>query len=231
MSLTQSTAVITDSQSRSKLFTTIGLAIAFAWPLLFWIPSISTHQLTNVHDDLVGIGLKWFIVFVLALIAFGIQRYKPSDLGLRKLLWRDALAGFAGFIAALFLTGIVSRLVTMPTTLTQLQKITALPLLLRIAVVCTAAVCEEFIFRGFAIEELASLVRRRWLAGVLSLILFTVSHVSVYGLSAALLIPCISGAILTGLYLWRKNLPSCILMHLLLDGLFLVVVPFFVHPK
>jgi len=113
----------------------------------------------------------------------------------------------------------------MPASLSDLQKLAAVPLGLRIVVVLTAAICEEFIYRGFGIEELAYLTGRRWLAGLLSLILFTVSHAGLYGISAALIIPGLVGAVLTGLYLWRRNLLSCMLMHAIMDGIFVIVIP------
>jgi hypothetical protein len=47
------------------------------------------------------------------------------------------------------------RIVAMPSSLIDLQKMAAVPLNLRIAVVLTAAICEEFMYRGFGIEELA----------------------------------------------------------------------------
>src|ERR1017187_453021 len=111
-----------------------------------------------------------------------------------------------------------SRFVAMPSSVSVLRKLAAIPLELRIAVVLTAAITEEFIYRGFGIEELAYLTGKRWLAGVLSLILFTVSHAGLYGMSAALIVPGLAGAVLTGLYLWRHNLPSCMLMHAIIDG-------------
>jgi membrane protease YdiL (CAAX protease family) len=80
-------------------------------------------------------------------------------------------------------------------------------------------------YRGFGIEELALLTGHRWLAGSLSLVFFTLAHAGLYGFSAALAIPGLTGAVLTLLYLWRRNLWSCILMHLLIDGLFFVLVP------
>jgi len=72
---------------------------------------------------------------------------------------------------------------------------------------------------------------KRWLAGLLSLILFTVSHGWLYGFSAALIIPGFVGAVLTGLYLWRRNLPSCMLMHVIIDGLFIVLIPALMRAK
>lgn len=215
----------------TRLSALVGIAVAFGWPLLLLIPGLSTHQITNVHDDIVNVSVKWLAVIVLCVIAFAVQRRRPSELGMRMLGWRDGLAALAGVIAAFVLSGAATRIVTMPSSLTDLQKMAAVPLNLRIAVVLTAAVCEEFMYRGFGIEELAYLTGKRWLAGLLSLILFTFSHAGLYGMSAALIIPALVGAVLTGLYLWRRNLPSCVLMHAIMDGIFIIVIPAMVQAK
>jgi len=39
------------------------------------------------------------------------------------------------------------------------------------------------------------------------------------------------GAVLTVLYLWRRNLPACMLMHAIIDGFFLILVPALTHGK
>jgi len=231
MGTAQGSVAVARAGTRSSAVTVAGLVIAFGWPVLLWVPAISTHQITSRHDDLVGMALKWIVVAVLAAIAFGVQRYRPSELGLRRFSWVDGLVGFGGFVLTMMLTGIVSQAVRMPSSVTQLGKIGELSLGLRVAVVCSAAVCEEFVFRGFGIEELASLVGNRWVAGALSLLLFAMAHVGLYGLTAALLIPFLAGAVLTALYLWRRNLGACILTHLLVDGLMLVVIPSFIHAK
>ena len=159
------------------------------------------------------------------MIAFSIQRWTLSELGVRWLGWRDALAGLAGVIVAFVLSGAASRCMVMPSSVADLRKLGAVPLELRIAVVLTAAICEEFMYRGFGIEALAYLTGKRWLAGLLSLTVFTVSHAGLYGLSAALIIPGLVGGVLTVLYLWRRNLVSCMLMHAIVDGIVVVVIP------
>lgn len=206
----------------------VGLAIAFGWVL---IPLPSTHQLTNAHDDVVNICVKWIVVLVLGVVAFGFQRQRASELGILGLRWRDVAVAFAGAIIAFILSAVVSRLVAIPSSLSNLREIAALPLTLRIGVVLSAAICEEFMYRGFAIEELAMLTRNRWLAGAISLVLFTVSHIRIYGFSPSLLVPGTVGAVLTGVYLWRRNLPSCMLLHAIIDGFFLLLLPALVHAK
>jgi membrane protease YdiL (CAAX protease family) len=219
------------SDPSTRLSTLIGVVVAFGWPLLLLIPGLSTHQITNVHDDIVNVSVKWLVVIVLCVIAFVVQRREPSEFGIRILGWRDALAALGGVIVAFILGGTASRVVAMPSSLSDLHKIAAVPLNLRIAVVLTAAVCEEFMYRGFGIEEIVHLTGKRWLAGLLSLILFTFSHAGLYGMSATLIIPALVGAVLTALYLWRRNLPSCMLMHAIMDAIFIIVIPAMVQAK
>lgn len=209
----------------------IGLLVAFGWPLLLLIPGLSTHQITNVRDDIVNVIAKWLVVIVLCVIAFVAERREPSELGIRMPGWRDVLAALGGVIAALIFSGAAGAIVAMPSSLTDLHKMAAVPLNLRIAVVLTAAVCEEFMYRAFGIEEIAYLTGKRWLAGLLSLILFTFSHAGLYGMSATLIVPALVGAVLTGLYLWRRNLPACILMHAIMDGIFIIAIPAITQAK
>ena len=211
--------------SHLSLTAAAGLALAFGWPYVLGVTGLTKHRLTDVHDNLVGIAAKWLVVLVLCLIAFALQRLRPSELGIRSLGWRDALAAVGGTVAALVLSGLASRFVSLPSSVSNLQSLAAMPLSLRVAVVLTAASCEEFMYRGFGIEELALLIRNRWLAGILSLVFFTLAHAGLYGFSAALVIPGVIGAVLTLLYLWRRNLFGCMLMHALIDGLFVVLLP------
>src|SRR6185312_13574777 len=82
------------------------------------------------------------------------------------------------------------------------------PLSLRADLVLTAGICEEFIYRGFAIEELGALAGSRWLAALVSLIFFTLPHARLYGFSSALILPAM-------------------LMHAIVDGIFVILVPMF----
>jgi membrane protease YdiL (CAAX protease family) len=99
------------------------------------------------------------------------------------------------------------------------------PFSVRLGLVVTAAVCEEFIFRGFGIEELASLTGSVWFAGLVTWLGFSMAHVASYGLGPALVFFALLGAFLTVLYLWRRNLPYCNLLHAILDGVSIFLGP------
>ncbi|MGH9573633.1 MAG: CPBP family intramembrane glutamic endopeptidase [Candidatus Acidiferrales bacterium] len=202
-----------------KLAAAAGVVLAFAWP---WLVGGPAHSLTSVHGDVRSICAEWLIALILVAIAFGFERRLPKFFGLRMFGWRDLLVMAGVLVAAFFFSGIASRFVRAPSFNLQFSGV---PLSLRAGLVLTAGICEEFIYRGFAIEELGALAGSRWLAALISLIFFTLPHAKLYGFSSALVLPAIMGAALTLLYLWRHNLPVCMLMHAIVDGIFLILVP------
>jgi membrane protease YdiL (CAAX protease family) len=140
---------------------------------------------------------------------------------------RDVLAMVAAIAFGSALAGIAGRFVQMPTSFHDFRQLAALPITLRVALVCTAGLCEEFLYRGFAIEEIGRLSGSRWLGAGISLLAFTLAHGGLYGWTSALLIPFAIGTALTLLYMWRRNLPVCMLMHAGTDAWGLIVLPLF----
>jgi membrane protease YdiL (CAAX protease family) len=169
---------------------------------------------------------EWLVVLILAAIAFVVQRQSRLLFGLCMFGWRDLLWMLAALAATFILAGIATLFVRIPaSTTSDLHLLSDVPFALRLGLVVTAGLCEEFMYRGFGIEELAGFTRNRWVAGLVSLILFTVAHSGRYGFSAALILPGIAGVMITLLYLWRRNLPVCMLMHGIIDAIPLLVVP------
>jgi membrane protease YdiL (CAAX protease family) len=82
-------------------------------------------------------------------------------------------------------------------------------------VVIRAGVAEEVFYRGYAIERLESLTGSRWVAILLPLVCFAGFHFR-QGLPGIFLALAL-GAILTGLYLWKRNLAANIVAHFLID--------------
>jgi membrane protease YdiL (CAAX protease family) len=81
-----------------------------------------------------------------------------------------------------------------------------------------AAAFEELFYRGFVIERLTDLTGLRWLAAVISVTAFTLAHLEYWGW-AHLMIAGFAGCLLTGLYLWRRDLACNMIAHLLTDGI------------
>jgi uncharacterized protein len=78
-----------------------------------------------------------------------------------------------------------------------------------------AGVAEDVFFRGFIIERLSTMTGNRFLAAGLSLVPFALFHYS-QG-PAGILISFALGGVLTGMYLWRRDLKSNIIAHFLVD--------------
>ena len=90
-----------------------------------------------------------------------------------------------------------------------------LPVWLITAIVFRAGVVEELFYRGYAIERL-QLVGLSWFWSVaIPLAIFSLGHWS--GGAANILIAFAAGLILTGFYLWRRDLVANMIGHGLVD--------------
>jgi len=91
------------------------------------------------------------------------------------------------------------------------------PAWLLLIVVLTASVTEELLFRAYPIEHLAPLTGNRWPGALLSLVAVVVLHLQGWNLGHVLGVVLPLGAVMTGLYLWRRNLIFMIITHFFLD--------------
>lgn len=94
---------------------------------------------------------------------------------------------------------------------------TSAPAWLVLAVVLTASVTEEFLFRAYPIERLTRLTGARWPGALLSLAAFVGFRLQGWHLGHVLGVVLPVGAVMTALYLWRRNVLFVIITHFLLD--------------
>jgi CAAX protease family protein len=90
-----------------------------------------------------------------------------------------------------------------------------LPLWLITAIVFRAGVVEELFYRGYAIERLQMIGLGRFWSVAIPLAIFSLGHWS--GGAANILIAFAAGSILTGFYLWRRDLAANMIGHGLID--------------
>lgn len=143
--------------------------------------------------------------------------------GAGALSWRDttrrahdsrwAMRDVAWVVAGVGLGVLLALLRTDPPTSQQALDIRALDVATKVLLVLTAAVAEELFYRGFLLERAALLSGRLWIGGLVSFALFVASHVPGQGVAVALLSTSLGSAALTILYLWRRNLYVCMLLH------------------
>jgi membrane protease YdiL (CAAX protease family) len=90
-----------------------------------------------------------------------------------------------------------------------------LPLWLITLIVLRAGVVEELFYRGYAIERLRLIGLGRFWSVAIPLVIFSFGHWS--GGAANILIAFAAGLILTGFYLWRRDLVANMIGHGLVD--------------
>ncbi len=107
-----------------------------------------------------------------------------------------------------------------------LSRLAGLPVWYLFSAVLIGASAEEVLYRGYAIERLASWTGSYWLGGLTSLIAFGVAHVPMWGFWPALT-TLVSGGILTAFYIWQQDLVLNITAHLITDFVGIVLPQLF----
>lgn len=214
--------VVRTKGERFRLWALLGLVVTFGWTFLL---AGRSPSLANIHNDLVTIVAEWIVVLVLVVVGFGLLKREAGFYGLRSASGRDIFAMIGVLVGTYVLTGVATALLPVKTSMLDIQSLAAVPFSVKLALVLTAGVCEEFMFRGFAIEELTDWTGSVWLGALIAWLAFVLAHIDRYGLTTGLIIPAIAGGALTLLYVWRRNLPVCMYMHAFFDGLSLFLLP------
>jgi uncharacterized protein len=99
---------------------------------------------------------------------------------------------------------------------TGTATLVALSIPVLLAMIVTAAITEEILFRGYPIERINELTSSKWIGVAVSFVIFLVPHVNFFGPSW--LIYHGSGMVMIyALYIYRRNLVACMLLHFLVN--------------
>lgn len=203
------------------LVTLLGPGLALLGPgviALLW--RWSTRHAVSVRRS-----LPWLVAFVLllagvvAIARFGEQQ-RWADLGFGTTTW---LSIPVGLLLALFFILVFGPVAVWCLARAGLgsfaagqDRLAALPrwyLGLAIAIVAAG---EEWLYRGYAIERLEVLTGDAWIAGGISLLLFGIVHLPLWGFGVALT-TLVSGGILTALYILQRDVALLMLAHVVTD--------------
>jgi membrane protease YdiL (CAAX protease family) len=150
-----------------------------------------------------------------------------SSIAIRKMSVKDLGWSLLGFLTGVLMFAITTPLVkslNLSPTGSGILRLAKMPIYLRVVVVFTAGITEEILFRGYPIERLNALTGRLWLGAAIAYVVFVLLHIPFWGIGGAIQIGFWS-AIVTLLYVWRRNLPACMLMHVLNDAFAFIVLP------
>lgn len=208
----------------------LGLLLALTGPLLYSlvvVPHLLKPPIDPISSGRIGLVVMWLLTASVLGIALVWERKPLPSLGLRPLSWRMALLGIGlGTMCSVAVPGLaqLGRLV-FPAEQggTVVDIMTRLPAWLILCAVLTAACTEEVLYRAYPIEQLRELTGSVWPGAIISLGLFVAQHLGSWNLSHVLGVVLPLGIVLTGLYLWRRNLGFVILIHFMIDlPLFLI---------
>ena len=160
------------------------------------------------------------VIFTLTYVLF-VEKRPLSSIGFRLPRVRDFFLGIAVAVATVTGLGIM-YLVVFPILHIDdgqsTEHLFAAPTWWLVISVVRAGVSEEILFRGYPIERLYELTGSRYIAAGVPLAVFSLAHVPSWGWTHVL-VAAFGGAMLTALYVWRRNLWVNILAHCVIDGL------------
>lgn len=207
--------------SRATLTAVCGLVAA----LLFGTLSLPTRLAPgdSMPRLLEREAIWWACAAVILLWLRFAERLPFRSIGFRRPTWKTFVFGFVAFVMLIAIL-VLEYAVLVPMLHIQSDRTEAVrqsilntPLWYRIVSVLRAAVVEEILFRGYLIEKVQQLTGSTVLAVVVSVAAFSYAHLAGWGVVH--LIPVAAGGlVLAMLYVWRRDLPSNILAHFLVDG-------------
>ena len=170
---------------------------------------------------------NWVLVIALIAVIIYWEGRPLSSMGLRVPTRRETGVGLAAGLGAVILgllaTGIavVTLGIEQPETL---SVIASLPFSVKLALVGTAVITEEILWRGYPIERIAELTGHLWIGAAVSGIVFVGVHYPAWGLVGA--IPqTVFALVLVGVYVWGRNVVTCMVTHGVINAIMIFVLP------
>lgn len=196
----------------------LGIALALGVPCL---PLARWENEFASVGHLVGYELIWWTLVAAVLVYVVRVEHRPlSSIGARSPGPRGVALGIAAGAVIVAAIAAVYYIVFPALGLnedSQIAQLVTTPVWWRAISVVRAAVAEEILFRGYALERGDELSGSRIAAGAISCAVFTLAHVGPW--SWVHVIPAATGGVLlTALYLWRRNVWVNIIAHLVVDG-------------
>jgi membrane protease YdiL (CAAX protease family) len=212
----------------------LGVVLGLGGPaVLVGLTHAGVIDLTLLQRRALGWVVLWGLTLaLLAMLAFGEKR-SPGVIGLGRFTGMSLVGGLlAGVLAIMayplcaLLLGLIG--VHSQAAATGVAALGALPLWARLLTLATAGVCEEVLYRGYPITRLKELTGSHVAAVIIPFVVFVALHAPSWGL-AHLLYVSVVAAIMTALFLWRRDLWSNIIAHLVTDAVPLLLLPLMAH--
>jgi membrane protease YdiL (CAAX protease family) len=151
------------------------------------------------------------------LATFGFQ-WSKKTLRARLIEWIFAVlaAAVIAIVIISFSTYVRNLLTNEPAPVLNVTRI--LPMWVLIPAWITGAFTEEVLFRSYSIERLTQITGRRWLAGLFTVLAFTLLHGLTWDWIHVVTAVLPGGILLTLLYLWRRSLAFVVIVHAVINA-------------
>jgi len=213
---------LTGEATRRRTLTLIGLGMTVGLPL------IHANQFGEWFLHLSPLASRdlfwWPLVVVILLYVRFVERRPFASIGFRRPDWSTLLIGLAlGLFVHYVVFWVASVIVTdfhLPTGggAQAALAIDTAPLWYRVIIVTRGGFGEEVLFRGYMIERMEELTGSRVVAGVTSVVVFSLAHLAYWGWTPLVGVT-LAGIVTTLVYQWRRDLWANIIGHWLADAL------------
>jgi uncharacterized protein len=209
--------------------TSVGLFVALVVPFLGYAVGRLIFGVAQSDARVVsGLVIHWVtLAGLIALIVFW-ERLPLTSIGLRPVRWWTIPAGLLAGVAITFLSGALVTALRFGSDAHYAAYLQSLPFILRLALVVTAGVFEEVLYRGYAIERLTTIWHTQWAAAIVTVAFFILAHLPVIGFAYLPPVAVVS-VFVTLLYLWKRDLILNMVAHASIDGIALLIVPIAGH--
>jgi membrane protease YdiL (CAAX protease family) len=197
-----------------------GLAIAYvgtaAWFVVAAMLRVSDLVTSPNGRQIIGLSWAWLLTAALLLYVVRVERRSLSSIGFRGTRWTAYALTPAWWIVNVITSLAFVQLFLRNADTSAGEALLHLPVGTKIAIVITAGVTEEVLFRSYAIERITEVTGRLWLAGAITAAMFVAFHMPYFGVVPGL--ARLPGAILlTVVYIRRRSLGPVIVLHAMFD--------------
>jgi membrane protease YdiL (CAAX protease family) len=212
----------------SRALTLAGLVVALVFPYFSYLgANLVFGEAQTLQRVEWGLVIHWLNLIALLFLVVGLEKQPLSSIGVRAFRWWTIPLGLGIAVAAVATFPLITKLnsaLGMSSDQHLVTFLTSLNFGVRLMIVLTAGIFEETLFRGYALERLASLTGSKWWAALITLVAFALTHIPAVGLAHLLPVFVVS-VYVTALYLWRRDLILNITTHAVIDGIGLLLVP------
>jgi membrane protease YdiL (CAAX protease family) len=172
--------------------------------------------------------MLWAMFGVVLTVVVRVEKRTLDSIGFRQLrpltiVWGLLLVFGINFVLSPIAMWVVNK-TGIPGYEYGLTPLLALPAWYRVFLAVSAGIIEESLYRGYAVERLASLTGSHWMGGLIASVAFGAAHIPGWGIGPALVF-LIDGAAATLFYVWRRDLTALVIAHVVGDTIGLVVLP------